>query len=93
MSEEFQIPNWEDLPSWEEPTGELDLRGEVCPYTLVKTRHALAEIGVGETLKVRLDDPYSAKDVPAVLRREGQEITSICQDRAGEWLLEVRKKR
>lgn len=83
----------QNLP--EEPeslTGEVDLRGEVCPYTLVKTKHAIAEVSVGETLLIRFDNFASASGVPAALRREGQEVVSICEDGAGEWLLEIRRK-
>ncbi len=72
---------------------ELDLRGEVCPYTLVKTKQALARLQVGEALQVRLDNPTSAEDVPSVLRREGQEVVSVSAVGENEWLLEVRKAR
>ena len=37
------------------PDRELDIRGEVCPYTFVKTRLALEEMQPGQVLRVLVD--------------------------------------
>ena len=40
------------------PDQELDLRGEVCPYTFVKTKLALEMMHPGEVLKVAVDQRF-----------------------------------
>lgn len=46
------------------PDLELDIRGEVCPYTYVKTRLALEEIEVGQVLRVLVDYEPATQNVP-----------------------------
>jgi TusA-related sulfurtransferase len=35
---------------------ELDITGEVCPMTFVRTKLALEQIAIGEVLRIRLRD-------------------------------------
>ncbi|MBI2467301.1 MAG: sulfurtransferase TusA family protein [Candidatus Rokubacteria bacterium] len=49
------------------PGVELDLRGEVCPYTFLKSKLALEAMAVGEALRVVVDNETSARDVPRSL--------------------------
>ena len=51
--------------------GELDLRGEVCPYTFLKARLALDELPAGAVLRVLVDNETSARDVPRSLAGAG----------------------
>lgn len=75
-----------------EPPAELDLRGEVCPYTFVKTRLALEDLPLGAELVLLFDNPQSADSVPRSLRREGQEVLSVCEESVGKlWRVHVRK--
>ena len=46
------------------PAEDLDLRGEVCPYTFLKARLALEAISPGRVLRVVVDNAASARDVP-----------------------------
>ncbi|RUM58608.1 MAG: hypothetical protein DSY59_05540, partial [Persephonella sp.] len=43
---------------------ELDLRGEVCPFTFVKSKLIIEQMNVGEVLKVILDYYPSVENVP-----------------------------
>lgn len=45
----------------------IDLRGERCPYTFIKARLALEEMGPGEILAVTLDFRPAFARVPASL--------------------------
>jgi tRNA 2-thiouridine synthesizing protein A len=58
---------------------ELDLRGEVCPYTFVRARLRLEEMELGASLTVVVDHPPAAESVPRSLAAEGQEILSVEQ--------------
>ena len=58
-------------------TEELDLRGEVCPYTFVKTKLKLEEMESGDDLIVLLDDATATANVSKSLRNEGHQIKGI----------------
>ncbi|MFW6293533.1 MAG: sulfurtransferase TusA family protein [Spirochaetota bacterium] len=68
---------------------ELDLSGEVCPYTFVKSKLALEELGSGQILRVIVDNSESASNVPKSLELEGHEIVSLDQGK-GNWSITVR---
>ncbi len=69
----------------------LDLKGEVCPYTFVKSKLALEEMESGEVLKVILDNPGSARNVPRSLSSEGHQILDVVQVNNAEWAITVKK--
>ncbi len=72
----------------------LDLRGEVCPYTFVKTRLALEDLATGAELTILLDNPESAASVPRSLEHEGQLVLQVAEEEAGKlWRVRVRKVR
>ena len=58
-------------------TEELDLRGEVCPYTFVKTKLRLEELESGQDLIILLDDSVATANVSRSLRSEGHEILDL----------------
>lgn len=68
----------------------LDLSGEVCPYTFVKTKLALEEMEVGEILEVTVDNSESASNVPRSLELEGHEVLKLDQLGRGTWMIKVR---
>ena len=68
---------------------ELDLSGEVCPYTFVKSKLALEELDDGQVLRVIVDNSESASNVPKSLSLEGHEILSLDQGK-GRWEITVR---
>ncbi|MFQ5881581.1 MAG: sulfurtransferase TusA family protein [Candidatus Methylomirabilales bacterium] len=71
---------------------ELNLRGEVCPYTFVKSKLALEQLEAGEVLRVIVDNPRSAEDVPRSLANEGNEVLEVAQLADREWAIVVRKR-
>lgn len=58
-------------------TEELDLRGEVCPYTFVKTKLRMEEMAGGEELTILLDDLAATAKVSRSLKIEGHEILDL----------------
>jgi TusA-related sulfurtransferase len=70
---------------------ELDLRGEVCPYTFVKAKLALEMMASGEVLQVTVDHLPAVENVPRSLEREGQEILEVTQVSGCDWHIVVRK--
>ena len=55
---------------------ELDITGEVCPMTFVRTRLALDRMAPGQTLLVRLRGEEPVRNVPRTAREQGHEVLS-----------------
>ncbi len=70
---------------------ELDLKGEVCPFTFVKSKLIMEQMEPGQILKVILDYPPSVENVPKSMREEGQEVIELKQIGDNLWELYVRK--
>ncbi len=68
----------------------LDLSGEVCPYTFVKTKLALEQMEVGEVLQVTVDNGESAGNVPRSLELEGHEVLQLEKGDGSIWKITVR---
>lgn len=58
----------------------LDARGLNCPLPILKTKKAIKEVPVGETLKVLSTDPGSVKDMDAFCRTTGNDLVESNQD-------------
>lgn len=70
---------------------ELDIRGEVCPFTFVKSKLALETMEPGQILKVIVDYKPSAESVPKSMREEGQEVLEVNQIGENLWEIIIRK--
>jgi len=70
---------------------ELDLKGEVCPYTFVKTKLKLEELDSGEELIVTFDHAPAVENVPRSLKNEGHKIVGIVQKADHLWIVRIRK--
>lgn len=70
---------------------ELDLAGEVCPYTFVKSKLALEGMGSGQILKITVDNGESASNVPRSLEMEGHEILDLVKEGKRRWNIVVKK--
>jgi TusA-related sulfurtransferase len=56
---------------------ELDITGEVCPMTFVRTRLALDRMAPGQILSVRLRGDEPLRNVPRTAREQGHEVLSL----------------
>lgn len=70
---------------------ELSLKGEVCPYTFVKSKLALEEMETGQILRVIVDNAESAESVPRSLRNEGHAVLGVTGIGPAEWAIIVQK--
>jgi len=70
---------------------ELDIKGEVCPFTFVKSKLVLEQMEVGQVLRVILDYPPSVENVPKSMREEGQEVLAVNKLDNGSWEILIRK--
>ncbi len=65
------------LPVTEIANYYLDITGEVCPLTFVKTKLAIEKMQSGETLEVRLKGREPIRNVPRSVRELGHIILSF----------------
>jgi tRNA 2-thiouridine synthesizing protein A len=69
----------------------LDLRGEVCPFTFVRTKLRLEEMAAGASLTIVVDHEPASRNVPRSLREWGQVVVGVEARGDGTWVIEVRK--
>ncbi len=90
------MANWNPTviktPEGVRPDFEFDLKGEICPYTFVKSKLALETLDSGQILQVVVDNDESATNVPRSLTNEGNSVLGVEKMNDKDWLITVRKK-
>jgi len=74
------------------PAENLDLRGEVCPYTFVRTRLKLEAMELGATLEVVVDHEPATRNVPRSARDWGQDVEAAVEVEPGVWRIRLIKR-
>lgn len=72
---------------------ELDLKGEVCPFTFVKSKLIIEQMEKGQILRVILDYKPSVENVPKSMEMEGQKVLAVNQIGDNLWEVIVRKEK
>lgn len=70
---------------------EINIKGEICPYTFVKSFLALEEMEPGQVLRVIVDHLPAVANVPRSLTQEGHEVSEVTQINDTDWSITVRK--
>lgn len=70
----------------------VDLRGEVCPYTFVKSKLAIEPMESGQVLEVILDHKPAIENVPRSMENEGHEVLEVSEIGKEEWRIIMEKK-
>ncbi|MDP2663097.1 MAG: sulfurtransferase TusA family protein [Dehalococcoidia bacterium] len=69
----------------------IDIKGLICPYTLIETRDTLKAMEQGQVLKVVSDyEPAAKNTIPAFCEKKGYPL-EIVEDEAGNWSLFIVK--
>lgn len=69
----------------------LDLRGETCPYTFVKSKLTIECMAPGEELLVIIDYEPSSRNVPKSMALIGEQVVSVGRMPDGTWEIVLRK--
>jgi TusA-related sulfurtransferase len=69
----------------------IDIRGQICPYTFVRSKLAIEKMSVGEVLEIILDHKPAVENVPRSMENEGQKVLKVEQTGEKEWHIFVRK--
>ncbi len=75
-----------------EPLDLLDLCGEVCPFTFVRTKLALEALPLGASLRVIVDHEPASRNLPRSATEWGQEVLRVVQLPDQTWAIDLRKR-
>lgn len=70
---------------------EINIKGEVCPYTFVKTKLILETMEEGEILRVIVDHLPATENIPKSLKGEGNKVLDVSQINETDWQIVTRK--
>lgn len=70
----------------------IDLCGEVCPFTFVRTKLALEELPSGALLRVIVDHEPATRNIPRSAAEWGQEVVAVTSLAPGTWAIDLRKR-
>jgi TusA-related sulfurtransferase len=74
------------------PHAALDITGETCPMTFVRTRLALDRMQTGEILRIALKGEEPRRNVPRTAAEQGHAVLRQEELAGGTTLLWIRKK-
>jgi tRNA 2-thiouridine synthesizing protein A len=69
---------------------ELDVRGEACPYPLIKTKQQVDKLQKEQVLKVLANDPVAPQNIDSWAKKSGNELLEVEVIR-GDYCIFVRK--
>ena len=75
-----------------EPDKTINIKGEVCPYTFVKSKLALEKMDAGKVLEVILDHEPATKNVPGSMENEGHKVLEVKKINDTDWHIVVEEK-
>jgi len=70
----------------------INIKGEVCPYTLVKSKLAVEDIEVGQVLEILLDYPEAAESVPKAMLNYGHTVLKKEKINPSDWIIQIKKE-
>jgi tRNA 2-thiouridine synthesizing protein A len=73
------------------PDKTADFKGMNCPLPVLKTKKALDTLQAGQVLQVEITDPGSKADIPAMLKRTGNELIEM-KEEGGVFTFVIQKK-
>jgi tRNA 2-thiouridine synthesizing protein A len=76
----------------DEPHSTIDLSGEVCPFTFVRTKLALEALPLGASLRVVVDHEPAVRNIPRSAAEWGQEVLGTSELGAGRWAIDLRRR-
>jgi tRNA 2-thiouridine synthesizing protein A len=70
----------------------LNLAGELCPFTFVRTKLALEELPLGAVLRVVVDHEPATRNIPRSATEWGQEVLAVTALSPRSWAIDLRKR-
>ncbi len=70
----------------------LNIKGVVCPYTLVKSKLAMEDLEVGQVLEILLDYPEASESIPKAMANYGHTVLRAEKINPTDWVIQVKKE-
>ena len=70
----------------------IDLGGEICPFTFVRTKLALEQLAIGAVLRVIVDHEPATRNIPRSATEWGQEVVAVSPLSPTTWAIDLRKR-
>ncbi len=70
----------------------IDLCGELCPFTFVRTKLALEQLPIGAELRVVVDHEPATRNIPRSATEWGQEVLGVTVLSPRTWAIDLRKR-
>ncbi len=58
----------------------LDVRGECCPYPLLRTKKQVEQLKHGEILHIIADDPVAPQNIDSWAKKSGNKLLAVKQE-------------
>ena len=71
---------------------EINVKYEFCPYPYLRSKLALEEMKVGETLRILVNTASAIRDIPPSFEEAGQKILRSHQINDTDWEIIVLKQ-
>lgn len=62
------------------PDETLDVRGDYCPYPLIRTKKQVELLKSGEILLVIADDPVAPQNIDSWVKKSGNKLLAVRQE-------------
>ena len=69
----------------------IDIRGEICPYTYVKSKLAIEDLKSGQVLEVIFNHPPAVENVPPSMETEGHKVIEVKKIGEDVWRIIIQK--
>jgi TusA-related sulfurtransferase len=71
---------------------QINIKGVVCPYTLVKSKLAVEDIEVGQVLEILLDWPEASESIPKAMHNYGHSVLKVEKINDTDWVIRIKKE-
>jgi len=71
----------------------INIKGLVCPYTFVKSKLAVEDMEVGQTLEILLDYEEASRSIPKSMEDHGQRVLKVEKVNDTDWIIQIRKEK
>ena len=69
----------------------VDIRGQICPYTLIETRDMLKQLQTGQVLEVMCDyQPAALETIPNFCTKKGYPIETV-EEGPNLWRIRIQR--
>lgn len=69
----------------------LDLRGSICPYTLISSKDTLDRLAPGQDLVILVDYFPALRSVISSVEQDGHEVSHYRREQEGHWTIWARR--